>query len=89
MARKRATISKEEAIRRLDAALAEVREEVEKAINKHGPMASAHEGYAVIAEELDELWDEVKADRGYQESAMSEAKQVAAMGLKYLIFLRP
>jgi hypothetical protein len=88
MARKRAVISKEEAMRRLDAALAEVRAEVEKAINKHGGMASAHEGYAVIQEEVDELWDEVKADRGYQESAMEEAVQVAAMGVKYLIYLR-
>ena len=85
---KRAAISKEEAMRRLDAALVEVRAEVERAINKHGGMASAHEGYAVIKEEVDELWDEVKADRGYQESAMDEAKQVAAMGVKYLVYLR-
>ena len=89
MSNKHAKISKEEAMRRLDKALLEVREEVERAINKHGGMASAHEGYAVIQEEVDELWDEVKADRGYQESAMDEAKQVAAMGLKYLIYLRP
>ena len=27
---------------------------------KHTPMASAHEGYAVILEELDETWDEIK-----------------------------
>lgn len=87
--RKRAVISKEEAMRRLDAELAAVREEVARAIDKHGGMASAHEGYAVIQEEVDELWDEVKADRGYQESAMTEAKQIAAMGLKYLVYLRP
>lgn len=89
MSTKRKLISKEEAMRRLDTVLASVREEVERAINKHGGMASAHEGYAVIQEEVDELWDEVKADRGYQESAMSEAKQIAAMGVKYLVYLNP
>jgi hypothetical protein len=30
------------------------------AVEKYGPFKSYHEGYAVILEELDELWDEVK-----------------------------
>jgi hypothetical protein len=37
---------------------------------------SPHEGYAVIAEELDELWDDVKADRPAH--AIDEAIQVGA-----------
>lgn len=73
----------------MDRILPAVREELEKAIMKHGGMASAHEGHSVIREELDELWDEVKADRGYQASAMGEALQVAAMGIKYIAFLDP
>lgn len=41
--------------------------------------------YAVIAEELDELWDEVKADRGREFSGLEEAIQVSAMGLRYVL----
>lgn len=33
---------------------------LEKARAKHKNMNTAHEGYAVILEELDEVWDEVK-----------------------------
>ncbi len=54
----------------------------------HGPMASAHEGYAVLLEEMDELWDEVK--RGgdkprSMERMRKEALQVAAMGARFLV----
>lgn len=42
-------------------ALEQVRQSYAKARAKHAPMHSAHEGYAVLAEEFDELWDEVKA----------------------------
>lgn len=34
--------------------------ELAKAINHNGPMHSGHEAYAVIKEELDEFWDDVK-----------------------------
>ena len=37
-----------------------VKEELIKARQKHGPVTSVHEGYAVILEELDEVWEEVK-----------------------------
>jgi hypothetical protein len=85
--KKREKIKPAEAMRRVDRILLEVRAEIEKAVKKHGGMASSHEGWAVIQEELDELWDEVKADRGYQKSAMGEALQVAAMGVKYIAYL--
>ena len=62
----------------------EVRDEVIRAVEKHGKFASGHEGYAVLKEEVDELWDEIKANRGYQLSAMEEALQVAAMAIKYI-----
>jgi hypothetical protein len=35
-------------------------DELEKATKKFGNFNSAHEGYAVILEEMDELWDIVK-----------------------------
>ena len=38
---------------------------------------------AVIAEELDELWDEVKANR--LDRACAEAIQVAAMGIRFVV----
>jgi hypothetical protein len=47
---------------------------------------STHEGYAVILEELDELWDEIKAN-GPQGRLQDEAVQVAAMALRFLIDL--
>lgn len=68
-------------------ALALVLGELEGAIAEHGPMASCHEGWAVIREEVDELWDAVKADDGATHRGASEAVQVAAMGLRYLIDL--
>ena len=72
----------------VDAVLAEVRAEVERAVRKHRPMRSPHEGYAVIKEELDELWDEIKGDRGRELSALEEAMQVAAMGVRHITDLR-
>lgn len=48
------------------------------------PMASLHEGYAIMQEEVDEFWDEVKrkeADRD-PEALYEELIQVAAMAVK-------
>lgn len=78
-----------EAIAAIDEALADVRAEVIKAAGKFDGFNSAHEGYAVLKEEVDELWDEVKANRGYAESGMKEAVQVAAMAVRYITDLKP
>jgi nucleoside 2-deoxyribosyltransferase len=64
-------------------ALLAVEREFRKAEAKHKPMNSPHEGHSVIREELDELWDHVKADTGRTDEAGKEAIQVAAMGLRY------
>lgn len=48
------------------------------------PMNSRHEGYAVIKEELDELWDAIKRDNP-MDMVQLEAVQVAAMALRFLI----
>jgi hypothetical protein len=58
--------------------------ELRFAMGKHGPMASAHEGYAVILEELDELWDEVKLQRRDVVAMRKEAMHVAAMALRFV-----
>ena len=66
-----------------DVFLAAVGVEIRKARERFAPFNSAHEGYAVIAEELDELWADVKANR--TNDARSEAVQVAAMAVRFLI----
>lgn len=71
----------------LDAILSEIRSEVLRARRKHEPMNSPHEGYAVILEEVDELWEEVKKNNGRELSALEEAAQVSAMGVRYILDL--
>lgn len=68
-------------------ALALAAQALTKAQAQHGPMASPHEGWAVILEELDELWEHVRADTGRGPGAQHEAAQVAAMALRYLVDL--
>lgn len=59
-----------------------VLDELESATNTHGPFHSAHEGFAILLEEVDELWEEVKF--GTPERAREECIQVAAMALRFL-----
>jgi hypothetical protein len=59
--------------------------ELSMAIRKHGPMRGAHEGYAVILEELDELWDEIKRQKIDAEAMRKEAVQVAAMAMRFVM----
>ena len=55
-------------------------------INKHDAIFnSAHEGYAVIKEELEELWDGIKKDDW--DNIEEEAVQVGAMAMKLLYSL--
>lgn len=80
----------EKRLAHMDQVLQRVRDEVERAIRKHRPMNSPHEGYAVIAEELDELWEDVRADAGRDPlRGIKEAVQVAAMGVRYVMDLEP
>ena len=60
-----------------------VKEELEQATTRYGQFNSSHEGYAVILEELDELWDEIKGNNNTL--LRKEAKQVAAMAIRFLI----
>ena len=54
---------------------------------KFSAFNSTHEGYAVILEELDELWAEVMANN--TEAACKEAVQVAAMAMRFIFDLMP
>lgn len=64
----------------------EALEELERATKKFGAFHNAHEGYAVLLEEMDELWEEVKKHRSPANNlAMRrEAIQVAAMAMRFV-----
>lgn len=68
--------------------LIEIRELVEqefhRATRTFDPFHSAHEGFAVLMEEVDELWDEVKANSHNHAAMRAEAVQVAAMAFRFL-----
>lgn len=71
-------------------ALILIRNEYDRASVLFPPFTSGHEGYAIILEELDELWDAVKKQRDSREfdyEIRREAVQVAAMALRYLVDL--
>jgi NTP pyrophosphatase (non-canonical NTP hydrolase) len=61
-----------------------VTEELKRARKMHGPVNSIHEGYAVILEELDEVWDEVKKKTKERDlnHLFKELIQVSAMAQK-------
>ena len=64
-----------------------IRNEYRNATEKYPKMVSAHEGYAILKEELDELWDEIKkknADHNL-DLMRKEAIQVAAMAIRFII----
>jgi hypothetical protein len=57
-----------------------VEAELSRARAKHAPeMNNAHEAYAVIFEELDEFWDEVRAQKHDPAKMLKELVQTAAM----------
>lgn len=66
-------------------ALHQVETELVRAVSKFPAMQSAHEGWAVIKEELDELWDEVKKKEPSRSNMAHEATQVAAMAIRFLM----
>lgn len=68
-------------------AFAFVYQEFTDACRAFGPFASPHEGYAIMLEEMDELWEEVKGNKvaGAHERQIEEAKQVAAMAIRYIV----
>lgn len=70
----------------LDAVLTEL----EKACRKHGAIRNQHELYAVLLEELEEFWAEVKKAQNsavLSPEAIKELVQIAAMGLRGLLDL--
>ena len=66
-----------------------VENELASAMCKHPPINSLHEAYAVILEEVDEFWQEVKkrsSDRSRHAISL-ELRQIAAMAIRASIDL--
>jgi hypothetical protein len=61
----------------------EVARELASAVLKFGAFHNDHEGWAVLREEVDELWEAVKADDPM--AARAEAVQVAAMAVRFVV----
>lgn len=71
--------------------LDEVELELRHALSLHPRMTSVHEGYAIILEELDELWQEIKLKSLYrsQEKMRKEAIRVASMAVRFILDTLP
>jgi hypothetical protein len=61
------------------------------ASDNHAPLNSYHEAYGVLAEEVDELWDEIKKKRKDRDHVkiFCEAIQVAAVAMRLIHDLVP
>lgn len=64
----------------------EIQSEYNRASSKYPHFHSTHEGYAVIKEEVDELWDLVKENKGLQGNAdmHKECIQIATMAIRFI-----
>lgn len=67
-------------------ALQDVADELIRARANHWDMNSPHEGYAILLEEVHELWDEVRRKDDQHDLARmrAEACQVAAMAIRFM-----
>jgi NTP pyrophosphatase (non-canonical NTP hydrolase) len=63
----------------------EIEAELVRATKKNDKFYTPHEGYAVILEEMDELWDEIKKKNPNRLQMKSEAIQIAAMALRFVM----
>ena len=61
---------------------AEILRELKRARAKFPDFNSPHEGYAVLKEEVEEMWDAIKNDD--TKGALEEAVQVGAMALRFI-----
>ena len=63
--------------------LTRVKEELDRAYDRHGREPwSRHEFYAILLEEVEEMWDDIKADKPL-EVVLKELIQVTAMCVRY------
>lgn len=67
-------------------AMEAIEKEFKQAVENWPPFNSAHEGYAVMLEEVEELWEIVKVNQKRRDidKMRKEAIQVAAMALRFV-----
>ena len=71
----------------LEEILEDIKKEFEFATNKYSGFNSLHEAYAIVLEEVNELWEEVKAsqkDATRIKFTKKEARQVATMAIRLI-----
>ena len=73
----------------IDDTLEKVKTKVIRAMFWHGGFSSAHEMYAVLMEEVDELWDIVRQKKESRNMADLEKEliQIAAMAVKGIEYI--
>lgn len=62
----------------------EIEQELDRAREKHIKFPSTHHGYAVLAEEVDELWDHVRLKEPDPSEMRKECIQIAAMAIRFI-----
>lgn len=74
-------------MRRVGDATTDMLRELAKAMGRWPALNSAHEGYGVLKEEVDELWEQVKLKQKLRDvgAMRSECLQVAAMALRMAV----
>lgn len=67
----------------------DLEKELNYAMGKYPSFHSSHEGFAVILEEVDELWEEVrkKSSKRSKKYMKNECRQIAAMAIRFIVDL--
>lgn len=65
----------------------DIEDELMRATAQNAPFTSAHEGYAVLLEEVDELWEHVRRKREVRDpvAMRKECIQIAAMAVRFIV----
>lgn len=66
---------------------ADMIKELESATDKHGNFPTGFHGYAVIKEELEELWEAIKSKDATLDDVRYEAIQIGAMAMRFILDL--
>ena len=66
----------------------DIKNQIKKAESKFSEYNSIHEGYGIIKEEFDELWDEIKKKEPNQLKMYTEASHVACTAIRFMKMIK-